>query len=184
MKNQNYRVLVSLYKAIGDFIKVTFGVSAGILVVAPPESFEDFKRTWPAFLISLALALWKALENYRKNSTAGTNPAWHWLPFLKGKVGMLLLSTVLISALIGCAMGRVQQTVILQDGSSVTFEAKGKAVFKALMGENFGDGFVDTYPDGTVNIGANGTQRNLEAMEPEFIEALAEALAKALRYMP
>lgn len=176
MDNKDYQARLTLYKAVREFIKVTFGLSAGILAVAPPETFEDFKRQWPVLLVSLALALWKALENYRKNRTLGPDPKWRWFPSLRGKVGMLLFSIVPIFALTGCATGSVHQIVIRPDGSSVTFKAKGRAFGKALMGENFGDGYVDTWADGSENIGTNGTQRNLSAEEPEFLKAVADAI--------
>lgn len=78
MTNRHYRASVTLWKALWAFIAVFAGAGAGIAAVELPETWEQFRATWPAIAVPLAIAVWRALENWRKNSHPDLGPRWHW----------------------------------------------------------------------------------------------------------
>lgn len=56
----------TLWKAVVAFIEALLGVSSGILMIEPPESLEDLRRTWPAFVVAVILAILRGWRNYAK----------------------------------------------------------------------------------------------------------------------
>jgi len=66
LNDAQYSAVKTLWKAVVAFVESLLGVSTGILVVRPPETFSDLKETWPAFCIAVLVAVVRAVRNYLK----------------------------------------------------------------------------------------------------------------------
>ena len=69
MRNKDgrrYRAAVTLYKAVCQFCVVWFGIGAGLAAIDLPDSWEGFQRRWPLLAVPFLLALWRAIQNVRK----------------------------------------------------------------------------------------------------------------------
>jgi len=77
---QAYSLGKTIWKAFWTFVQGTVGVGAGVLAIKLPETAGEFAEAWPALLAPLGFAIWKALENYRKNSDSAydSRPRWVW----------------------------------------------------------------------------------------------------------
>jgi hypothetical protein len=113
----NYKIGITIWKGVWTWIQ-TAGVmgATGVLAIEWPEDPEVYtKEMWVAFLISLIPAVWRVLENWRKNSRE--TPRWNW-PW---KLALIVLLVP------GCATTSTVQTD--PDGNTVEF--KGRAIGKA-----------------------------------------------------
>lgn len=74
-----YNFVITLWKALWTYLG-SVGVigAAEVLSVGTPESFEAFAAQWPRYVIALAPAIWKVVENVRKNWRDDGAPLWSW----------------------------------------------------------------------------------------------------------
>ena len=78
INHQGYSAAVSLWKAFWTFVQVSFGVGGGVLAIKTPATFEELKEVWPTLAIPLLLAVFRAVENLRKNYRADGRVLWRW----------------------------------------------------------------------------------------------------------
>lgn len=68
MKQREYRLGLTLWKAGWSFLNNSLGVGAGVLALAPPEKLSDLKENWPIILVPLGIAIVRATQNWWKFS--------------------------------------------------------------------------------------------------------------------
>ena len=73
-----YRAGVTVWKAVWTFIATSAGVGVAVVQVQMPETWKEFRAAWPALVVPLGLALWRAMENWRKNSRDDGLAVWQW----------------------------------------------------------------------------------------------------------
>lgn len=131
-RKEAYRIGTTLWKAMWTWIYSTFGVGAGVLTIAQPETWEEFQATWPTFLFALLPPIATAIENLRKNYNDNGSPLWSW-PMVVDKIhrpGMYLAFAVILC---GCATSvRSQFTESITDAETgnvtlTTLDLRSKA---------------------------------------------------------
>lgn len=104
--NPHYSLFVSLWKALWTYL-AALGV-VGATDLAAYGWPGDWSGVTSAVLFSLVPALWRFVENLRKNYRADGHPLWEWkIPF--GSC-LLLMVTALLLVLAGCTTATSVQT--------------------------------------------------------------------------
>lgn len=103
----NYSAAMTVWKAFW-----TWAASIGVLGASefisagPPASYDELIAQWPVFVIALVPALWRALENWRKNAGRGGQPLWYWedIPrrVFAGRLGLWLCIIAAGATFPGC----------------------------------------------------------------------------------
>lgn len=79
---KTYSIFITLWKAFWRYLAGLGVVGATeVAAVGLPETMGDLKTRWPALLIALIPAIWRVIDNYRKNGNNETNPndpIWMW----------------------------------------------------------------------------------------------------------
>lgn len=74
-----YNPSVTLWKGVWAYL-ASIGVvgATDVAAVGIPATWEEFAAKWPALLVALLPAVWRVVENYRKNGGGGRAPMWEW----------------------------------------------------------------------------------------------------------
>lgn len=99
-----YSAFLTLWKAFWTYAQ-TVGVlgAADVVAVGLPEDRAALLAQWPVLVIALAPALWKVIENVRKNWLDSGAPLWEWPWARLVKPTKLIVLLSLSLALSGCA---------------------------------------------------------------------------------
>ena len=92
MNEKSYSSIKTLLKAVWVFASVAVAVTAAILTAMPAE-LSSFKAGGIGYIIAFGFAVWKAIENARKNTRPDGLPAWDW-PW--SSVPVILLCALLV----------------------------------------------------------------------------------------
>ncbi len=108
-----YNPTTTLWKAFAAYL-ISLGAlgTADVVSLGTPSTLDELLQRWPALLIALAPAAWRAIENYRKNAFV-SGPLWEWrdLPvrawrwafsFTSGRVGLWLCVIAVAATFPGC----------------------------------------------------------------------------------
>ena len=76
--DEQYRAATTVWKAVWTFIGTSLCAGGAVAAIQLPETWEEFRAAWPALIVPLGLAIWRAVENYRKNRRNDGLPAWQW----------------------------------------------------------------------------------------------------------
>ena len=91
VKNENYRIALTLWKAFWTFVQTAIGVGAGVVAIDMPGTWEEMKVKWPVLIVPLVLAIWRAFENARKQL------GWFDWPNLGANAAKVLLICALLA---------------------------------------------------------------------------------------
>ena len=99
-----YSAFLTIWKAFWTYAQ-TVGVlgAADVAAVGLPDDRAALIAQWPVLVIALAPALWKVLENIRKNWLDSGAPLWEWPWARLVKPTRLIVLLSLSLALSGCA---------------------------------------------------------------------------------
>ena len=86
-----YSLAVTLWKAVWVWAVATFGVGSAVVVASEdlPAAWDTFAANWQVLLVAIVPAVYKAIDNLRKNYRGGGVYLWHWpweVLFSKGKM--------------------------------------------------------------------------------------------------
>jgi len=160
-----YQISVTIWKALFSWLRHLGVLSAADLAMfTPPETFAELKTHWPVLLIAAIPALWRTLENIRKNWNDNGKPLWKW-PWDK-----IISVSVLSLLLLGCATTSVE--FVDTDGANtrlrntVVFGKQDASVINAGYEWNE-DG------SGEWNVGGESIGTDVEKALSEIREALS-----------
>lgn len=173
-----YRAAVTLWKAAWTFVYAMTGIGAGVLAVQLPESEEEFRANWLVFVLPIVAALWRALENYRKNYRDDGTPLWEW-PWARivpkappvPPASSLLPVLLAVLTLGGCATGMtmlgVEDTWVdaeqIEHQKTFEFKQWSLSTFGSSQQEGHGQA---TYSGDGWSLGVNGGQIEQKSADP------------------
>jgi hypothetical protein len=102
-----YDAAVTIWKGVWTYLAGVGVVGAADVVsVGLPTSYDELRAKWPALVVALIPALWRVLENYRKNAGRGGQPLWYWedIPrrVFAGRLGLWLCIVAAGATFSGC----------------------------------------------------------------------------------
>ena len=123
----SYNVFVTLWKALTTFLVSGAGVVIGVEAMQLPEDQDTFRQTWPVYVVPVALALIRALENWRKHGPNGVRWRWPWDAITPLFLAMIVGASC--GPILGCASvgTTTSENITNPDGSTYAFEYAGKS---------------------------------------------------------
>jgi len=108
--NKKYEASTTLWKAFLTFLATCLGGGAlqfvqALQSVEMPSTIEQLKAMWPTYAIALALAILKAIDNWRKNSGVTTRTV--------AKLIIIFVAAGLVVVPLGC------KTTVQPDGTRI-----------------------------------------------------------------
>lgn len=132
---KTYSMSYTVWKGVWTWLQ-TLGVvgAADVLAVEWPETWTRERALM--YLLTVLPAVWRALENWRKNSGPGGLPRWEWgevwgwaLDWVLTKLGL----TLALMLMLGCVTAQTDAAItqVYQDGTTetVTFRTSGRVLF-------------------------------------------------------
>jgi hypothetical protein len=165
-----YKVSVTLWKALFEFLAVTVGVGAGAAAVNFPETWEEFQQIWPALAAPLILAAWKAIRNWWKNGGKDwINLPWGGFVIVLASFTLMGCATPLLPSLsgrttydmhFGDAVGPVDaKTGMPQaDGQNTVFDVRVKAGAGTDIADLVAMGYEWKPEEGKISVSKEATQ--------------------------
>lgn len=94
-----YRVGVTIWKGLWTYL-ATLGVvgATDVVAIGIPDDSSALLAQWPVLLVSLAPAVWRVIENIRKNYRPDGRPMWEW-PWTR------LVAVLCVAAFLGGCAG-------------------------------------------------------------------------------
>jgi len=181
---KQYSGIRTIWKGTSTFLKVLAGVMAGLAGVIEtfnlPADWTTFRAVWPTVAVPLALAIWRMIENVRKNVNSDGTPAWKWPWSLTVMVAILVLAET------GCVHTGFQDSITNPDGtvSSTKYRAISMAwplgkidTTGHQMGYTFGNSQI------TIGQDAAGIDNSGQVALINFLQSLVVAAGPILQTM-
>jgi len=170
----SYSKAKTIWKALLHFCGALAAALSAAWVVLPadaPVALAD----WKVVIVPLALAAWRGIENYRKNSGECGAPAWEWgnlLPFC------LVVCAVLVLA--GCATQKITRLETHADGTQYndTYRATSIPILGAKNENlfNFEKSGLNNVKAGST---ANSDSTAMATMFTKFLDLLSGIVTKS-----
>lgn len=174
---RQYRIGLTIWKAFWTWAQ-TVGVvgAADVLAVEWPE--DAAMERVIVYCLTVLPAVWRALENWRKNSGPGQMPRWEWTDIWAWLQDVLGISLVVL-LLAGCATARTDARISQTDADgfteSVEFTTRGVVTWGSSQDLQRGD--LDyTWADGAFRAGGSATNQRAADPVTDVLVRLIEKL--------